>query len=442
MDILQNNKHGTFLQSLLSIDFWSKNLLLLYIFTMPFVSAFAFSGTISLPLIFAVVLFMIMGVEIVLSGKFPRGFIGFDVVILFIFLFFVLLSFGINGLGNTLSLNHTIAYISTFSLFYVTIKFTFFCIKDKDLLFKRVIQFITYTTIISAIYANAEFISSNFFDVDLNDYVLRPSAAEESYKPTVLAFFYRARGFATESGHFTFMMELFSPLAVYFMYFSGFCKWHPSIKALLSVIIVFCFLFAVSSASFVIIPLAVFLASLIHMKRIFFYIKRQTFKFFAVSGIVAVIIILFNYFFSFYALILLSISDKLDSNSFEDRQQRVNFFYDKFSHFDLIKKIIGVSPAGFDIMGFDESKAILSLYYSITFEIGLLGLFLILLLFIYFFFHALNIKKTIGFFLLISIISGIFHYYFIANFWYPWFWFIAAFTILCSKHSYYSEFRA
>ena len=74
-----------------------------------------------------------MGIEIIKSGKFPNNFIGFDLMILFIFLFFVLFSFAINGLGNVLSLNHTIAYISTFLLFYVSIKFTLFNIEDNSI---------------------------------------------------------------------------------------------------------------------------------------------------------------------------------------------------------------------------------------------------------------------------------------------------------------------
>ncbi len=49
MDILQNNKPRAGLQRGLTIEYTSYILLLLYIFTMPFVSAFAFTGTISLP---------------------------------------------------------------------------------------------------------------------------------------------------------------------------------------------------------------------------------------------------------------------------------------------------------------------------------------------------------------------------------------------------------
>jgi len=433
MDILQNKKFQTKLQSWLSIDHWSNILLLLYIFTMPFVSAFAFTNIISLPLIFAVILFMLMSIRIIRAGKLPGGFIGFDLVIIFLFLFLTIFSYAINGWGNSKSLNHTIAYLATFLFFYVSIKYTLFNIQDSNLIFKRVLQFITYTTIISAVYANAEFISSNLFSLNLNEYIPRPNEEQAYYDAMVLGLFYRARGFTAESGHFTFMMELFSPLAIYYMYFSGFCKWRKLLKAFTIFVIICSFIFAVSTASFVIVPVAVFLACLIHIKRIFIYLKKQTAKFLFTTLTVSVIVFLFNYFFSVYSLIVLSIIDKMN-NGYDYRQENINFFFNKFFQLDIIKQIIGTGPAGVLILGYDQSTAILNLYYSISFELGFFGFLLFILFLLYLIFHVIKIKSKIGFFLLISLMSGMMHYYFISNFWYPWFWFIAAFSIFCSKN--------
>lgn len=432
MDILQNNKPRAKLQSWLSIDYWSNILLLLYIFSMPLVSAFAFTNIISFSLIFAVLLFMLMGIAILKAGKLPIGFFGFDLVITFLFLFLVIFSYSINGWGNSKSFNHTIAYIATFLLFYVSIKYTLFNIQDHNRVFKRVLQFMTYTTIISAVYANIEFISGNFFNLNLNDYIPRPNEEQAYYDAMVLGLFYRARGFAAESGHFTFMMELFSPLTIYYMYFSDFCKWSKLIKTLTIFVIVCSFIFAVSTASFVIIPVAVFLASLIHIKRIFIYIKKHTTKFIFTTAIFSLIVFVFNYFFSVYALIILSISEKVD-NGLDYRQENINFFFSKFFRLDIIKQIIGTGPAGVLILGYDQSTAILNLYYSISFELGFFGFLLFILFLLYLIFHVIKIKSKIGFFLLISLMSGMMHYYFIANFWYPWFWFIAAFGIFYSK---------
>jgi len=402
---------------------------------MPFVSAFAFTGTISWPLIFAVFLFLIMGAKIIQRGALPPHFLGFDLVIIFFFLFIVVFSYFINGWGNSKSLNHTVAYLSTFLLFYVAIKFSFFSAPDKNLLLKRILQFITYTTILSALYGNVEFISSNVFGLNLNDYIPRPSEVEAWYDATVLGLFYRARGFAPESGHYTFMMELFAPLAIYYLYFTGLCKWYKFLKALSIIIIVLSFIFAVSTASFIIVPLAFICASVFYAKKIYLYIKRFLRKFVVATILISTIVILLNHFLSFYTLILLSITSKLDSTSFDEREVKIDFFYSNFSRFGPIKKIFGAGPAGYNILGFDESNSILSLYHNITFEMGFLGIFLILSFFFYLILSALKIKDKIGFFLLASLLSGIFHFYFIANFWYPWFWFIAAFVIFCSKQN-------
>ena len=432
MDVLQNNKPATHLQGWLNLSHWGNNLLLLYIITMPFVSAFAFTNIISLPLIFAVFLLALMIIETLRNGKLPKGFAGFDLIIVCLFLFLDIFSYAVNGWGVVKSLNHTVAYLATFFLFYIPVKFTLFNAKDNAQLFKKVLQFVTYTTIISALYANVEFISSNVFRINLNDYIPRPSEEQAYYDATVLGIFYRARGFTAESGHFTFMMELFSPVAIYYMYFSGFCKWWKLSKAFIIFTIICSFIFAVSTASFVIVPIAVFLAGMLRMKTIFIYLKKRTAKFLFTSAIVAAIVFLFNYFLSVYALILLSINDKMN-NGYDYRQQNINFFFTKFFRLDVIKQLIGAGPAGVLILGYDQSTAILNLYYSIAFELGFLGFFLLLALLFYVTIKIIKINSSISFFLLISFFSGAMHYYFIANFWYPWFWFIMVFAIFCSK---------
>ena len=203
-------------------------------------------------------------------------------------------------------------------------------------------------------------------------------------------------------------------------------------RAVLVFLIVCSFIFAVSTASFVIIPLAVAFASIIYIKSILRYIKKKTARFLYTTAIVSVIVLLINYFFSVYALILLSITSKLN-NGYDYRQANIDFFFNKFFQFDIIKQFTGTGPAGVIILGYDQSTAILNLYYSIPFELGYLGLFFLLFLFGYFIWNAVRIKNKIGFFLLISLVSGMMHYYFISNFWYPWFWFVAAFAIFCNK---------
>jgi hypothetical protein len=433
MDILQNNKPGAKLQNRLGLDYWSNLILLLYILTMPFVSAFAFTGTISLPLIFAVFLFILMIVKIIRSGKLPEGFLGFDLVIIFLFLFFVLFSFGINGWGNSKSLNHTVAYLSTFLLFYITVKFTFFNASDKNLLLKRVLQFITYTTIISALYGNVEFISSNVFGVNLNDYIPRPTEVEKFYNPSVLGLYYRARGFAPESGVYTQLLELFGPLTIYYLFFSKYCKWFKVFKILSAISIIFSIIFAASSATFIALPLSILFSLLVYIKHVVRFLAKKRWLFYFKSLCVVSAILIVNSYLSIYSSILLSITQKMDSSSLDQRQDKINFFFAQFSKFSFVNKLSGAGPAGSDVLGFEDSGTIISLYYNITFELGIIGLFLLLSFMGYLFLQNLSIKSKIGFFLMVSLISGITHYYVVHNFWVPWFWFIGAFIVFYKK---------
>lgn len=434
MDVLQNNKRRSRLQKLLILDNWIALFLTLYLLTIPFVSAFAFTQIVSFPLIFSSILFCLMVIKFLKTLRMPAGFMGFDIIIIILLLFLVITSFIINGWGNAKSVNHTIAYLSTFLLFYVSLKFSFFDAKDKSKLFKKVLALITYITIISAIFANLEFTLSNLFNINLNDYIPRPTEAEAFYNATVLGIFYRARGFAPESGHFAFMLELLSPLTIYHLYFSGFCNWNKFMKAGIVVLMVFSIIFTVSTASFIIIPIAFVLALVIYFKSFLNYIKKNTAKFLLSTGIVTVLFVLFNYFFSFYTLFILSITDKLDSTSFDDRQGRIDFFYERFFHLDLVHKLIGTGPSGYTLLGFDETNTILSLYYSVTFELGYLGIFLFSMYLLYVLWNTLRIKSKIRFFLLVSVLSGIMHYNFIENFWYPWFWTVAAFAVFCNTY--------
>ncbi|HXT82929.1 MAG TPA: hypothetical protein VN704_01035 [Verrucomicrobiae bacterium] len=367
------------------------------------------------------------------SRKLPPGFLGFDILIILFFLFFNIVSFVINGWGIAISFNHTVAYLSTFLLFYITIKFTLFNISDKNLLFKRILQFISYTTIISALYGNVEFISSNVFGVNLNDYIPRPAQYSDPYTPVVLSLFYRSRGFAYESGVYTQMLELFAPLTIYYLFFSRFCKWTKSLKIFLSITLFLSFVFAASSATFVALPIAVFITCCFYIKRIYYFLRHRSFFYYLKGIIVLIIIYIINNYLSLYSSILLSLTEKMNSYSMYDRQNRIDFFNSTFSKFTPLKKMIGQGPAATDIIGVDGWHVVVSLYYNVTFELGFIGLFLLVFLFGYISFYTLSIKSKIGFFLNIAVISGIIHYYVVHDFWVPWVWFIAVFSIFFKK---------
>ncbi len=433
MDLLQTNKAGWGISGKKGLDYWSNLLLLLYILTMPFVSAFAYTDIITMPLVLAIFLFMVMMAKILQTGKLPEGFFGLDLVIVGLFIFLAVFSFVINGLGYSKALNHTAAYVMTLVLFYVAIKCTFFGAPDKDQLLIRILRFTTYTVIISAVYGNIEFVSANVFGLNLNNYVPRPTESEAFYNPTVLALFYRARGFATESGVYTQMLELLCPLSIYYMFYSGWCKWPRVVKILCTLSMVFSMIFAASTATFVILPIAIVLASLFYVRKIYQSLAKKSRAFHLRAVLIVLAIVIANSFLSLYETIFLSISEKLDSNSYYDRQDRIRFFFDQFHRFSWVNKLVGSGPGGSIVMGFRDTGSIISLFYNVTFELGLIGLFLLMCFIAYTLYHNIRIRTRIGWFLMVSLISGIIHYLAVNNYYMPWFWFVAAFTVFYSK---------
>jgi len=435
MDLLQNNQFNIESGSDKKMRILNQKIFFAFVLTMPFTSGFAITGTISMPLIFAVILFLTMCFHFLFIRNISKDFLGFDIFIMAFFLLVVIFSFIINGLGSTKSLNHTIAYLSSFLLFYVTIKFHLFEMKNKEKAVKKILSLLTITTLGTAIFANIEFISDNLFGFNLNDYIPRPTTEEMFYQAGVIDLFHRSRGFASESGGMAFMMELFTPLVIYYFYFSDLCTWNKWIKRVSIFFIVMSFLFAASTASFLIIPASFMFSSLFFLKKVIRYLKFRLTKVMIFTVLGSLLLVVLNYLFSILFFIILSVSDKFDSVSFDDRKDRIDFFYEQSKHFNIINKIIGAGPAGYQLLGFDDSKSIISLYYNTIFEIGYLGFFLLMLLFIYVLIQTLRIRDTIGYFLLVSIIAGMMHYYISQSYWTPWFWFVMVFALFYYNYS-------
>ena len=435
MDLLQSNQLNIESVSDKKIRALNKKLFFAFILTMPFTSGFAITDTISMPLILAVILFLTMCYHFLFIRNASNDFLGFDIFIVALFLLVVVFSFFINGFESLKSLNHTIAYLSSFLLFYVTIKFHLFEIKNKREAIKKVLYLLTITTLATAIFVNVEFISDNLFGFNLNDYIPRPTAEEMFYQAGVIDLFHRSRGFASESGGMAFMMELFTPLVIYYFYFSDLCTWNKWIKRVLMFFIIMSFLFAASTASFLIIPASFIISSFFFIKKVIRFLKSKLTKVLIFTVLGSMLLVVLNYLFSILFFIILSVSDKFDSVSFDDRKDRIDFFYEQSKHFNIINKIIGTGPAGYQLLGFDDSKSIISLYYNTVFEIGYLGFFLLILLFIYILFQTLRIRDAIGYFLFVSIIAGMMHFYISQCYWTPWFWFVVVFALFYYNYS-------
>lgn len=433
MDLLQSDKYRQQLQADVKVRSIGERILLVYIFFLPFLSAFALTPIFSIPFLISILLFGWMFLSVLIQQRLPKGFFGLDIFFVCWILLIVLISYLFNGRGSDKSLNHAIAYTSTFLLFYIPVKFILFNSLYPQLLFRQALKVLTITVLISAVYAISEFIFNNFLGIDLNNYIYRPPEGVRMFDATVLALFARSRGFAVESGHFTFMMEMFSPLVVFYLYFSGYCKWNRVFKLFSVLAIILSFIVAFSTASFVIVPIAIALSAVLYLKSILRFVQSHFIKITFALAAIAFVLIILNSFVPVFELIIQSVKGKLGGGGYDYRRNNIDFFFTSFSNFPVAAKLIGIGPAGTLLLGFGTSHAILNLYFSLAFEIGILGLFCVLLLILYCLLHITRLNPPLGFWVTISVLAGLMHYYFIANYYYPWFWFLLVFIVYCSK---------
>lgn len=436
MDLLQAHQYRKRIQAKAGIEYLIEKTFLAFVITMPFLSAFSITAIVSIPFLLAMLLFGFMCLHLIACKKFPGQFIGLDIFFVFCFLLVVLVSYLVNGRGNGKSMNHTAAYISSILIFYVAVKFAFFCNQRSERIFRKTLQYLTVTVLVSAGYAIVEFVLNNFFNFNINDYIPRPAGAVKEYDASVLALFTRSRGFAIESGHFTFMMEMFAPLTIYFMFYSGFCHWSRFFKMVALVAIILSFLTAFSTATFILMPVAIFAASLTYLRSASLYVQKHFLKFFSSLLLIGLIVFVINFFIPIFDLIWLSIEQKLTDGGYGYRESNLNFFWTTFAHFDLSKQLIGAGPAGTVILGYGDSYAILNLFYSVTFELGFLGVTCLLSIIIYALLHVFKLPVILGYLCLIGLLTGTMHYYFIANYYYPWYWFLLVFIIFSANKSF------
>ena len=399
----------------------------LFLFFTPFTSAFAISGTINLPIISASILFALNIARFFANNKFNKNFIGLETISIVVLLIFVLFSFIINGVKYPFSLNHTLAYYSSFILFFLSPLFyliNYCTITDFN---KNVLKYIVITVLVSAIFSLLEFSLTNIFSITVTDYI--PRANVKDYDPFIVGFLIRSRGFAEESGHYGFMIEIFLPLCIYYMYSSEICTWKKAFKFFVVVCIILSIITSFSVASFLIIPTGVLFALLFNINATLHFIKNYYKRISVIILCLVVVWQLINIYIPINEIISITISEKFDSFSYVDRATRTEFFFKTFQNLPLTNIILGAGPSGFKILGYDDSFSFLSLYQTITFEVGLIGLLCLLFFLLSTFRKIYLIQNNFRTYLLISFYCGISHYTSILNYWYPWFWIMCAFAI-------------
>ena len=408
-----------------------KYLLYTYIISMPFTSAFCISNSLSWPLIIGsvctlfILLILFFKKKVSISRKKPF-------IALIIFLFIILISFFINDiLFHPISfifdktVNHLFAYLASFINFYICTSILLNLNKDQ-ISPQSISKLITWVLLFSCIFAIIEFVAKNIFSIDFDSIIPHPSV--EKMNALALSDIFksiRARGLAEEPGHFAFMIDLFLPVSIYYLYFSNICNLSKSLKAIIIAIFIITIIITFSTAAFFALPVGLFIS--------FGYFRKHLVSY--LSKIIIFGIILFSSAFildSYFPIITqlaIDIDQKAsNSGSMDDRSLRSYLFKTNYKNAPLLNKVIGYGPSGYLRAGLEaNTESFLVLYQTFIFESGIIGIIFFIIYLLTIFSIIKEIIFPLSFFLFFSFILGIIHYFFISNYWYPWYWFICSY---------------
>lgn len=403
-----------------------------YILSLPFIFAMSFAeGKITFSILLSVVMSFVLIISLVKKGKIYIS----KNLLLYVFPSFLFLLYLFFNLLITLSfeiasISHFFSYVFTIVLFFVT-PMCFYHYYREKICIKRVFYFVYLMTFFSAVYACLQFGFKNWFHFDLDIFLHWPSS--EISGATFLGVFYRAKGFAPEAGHFAFFLECFIPLIYYYLFVSKFCTLNFVTKVITFFITLVSFLFTVSAAAFVIVPVAIFISCLLNFNIFYNYTRKYFFLSLIVIGVVLSVVFILKDILPIYDMVFTSTFDKLDSVSSADRLSRMNLFGELTKRADVLTLLFGYGPAATTKLGYGDTTIVL-LYPLLIVELGIVGSLFFIFVLGSFLLKMFCIKSKVKFFICISFFSLIFHYVFIANYWYPFIWFLGILIFICFEN--------
>ena len=345
---------------------------------MPFTSAFCISSSLSWPLLWGsistafILLYLLTGKKIHSPNIKSLYFI-------ILFLLNIALSFFINDILNPpdslvfgKTVNHLFAYFASFINFYVT-TFLLFNLNSEAVSPYQITKIITLVLFFSCVFAIIEFIAKNIFSIDFDQIV--PHPAVEKMNALALGDIFRsirARGLAEEPGHFAFMINLFLPLSIYYLFFSELCRFPKWAKTTIVSTFIIALILTFSTAAFVVLPISLFLS--------FIFFRNYLIKHLVKILIGASLLILFALVLNTYVPIITQLALDIDqktsnSDSMDDRTTRAELFQTYFKNAPILNKFIGYGPSGYLKAGLEaDTDSFLVLYQTFLFETGIFGM--------------------------------------------------------------------
>jgi hypothetical protein len=305
------------------------------------------------------------------------------------------------------SLNHWFLWTFPFFSYYFVFKNELFQLFTLNEIKDKIFKYITYVTIFACSFSVLEFCCVNFLKIDLN---FIPRGAVNEYAP-IDAGFVRSRSFVEESGHFSFFIEIFGPLSVFWIN----NNLKPPIKFLATAIIVLGLMATMSGVGLLL--LVVYILMLFD-----FYLLRKKSSPTVKAKVILYFFILFPLVFvlfqDFFSIIWDLIAIKMSSDNYS--------YIDRLGRFAAIDKLsglaylVGYGPAAFSTLNTDS---FISLYLGILMNTGVIGITLFTL-FCFSKYRSIKKIKDIDcrFALKSSFLFACFHLAFIDIIYVPWFW--------------------
>jgi hypothetical protein len=403
----------------------------LYIVTLPFSFAFSFfGGRVTLSILTALCMLAVLLMHMLVRQLyFTKRFLKYLAPV-FIFCVYVVCDFVIAGAYYVKSAVHSFSYIAAVCFFFlIPILYGYYF---KNLIKKRVVfNCLLGMVLFSSVYTVMQFILFNWYQINLDEFVYWP--AVDIIDTKFLGKFYRAKGFAAEPAHFAFFLECFIPLIFYYLFVEKEIRLSPTIKTIIFSIIIISLLFTVSSAAFVVLPLAITVTFLLNFQYIGKLKIILNWRLLILIVIISFAIYWLNDILPIYDMVFTSSVDKLDSSSSEDRLARLAVVTKLYNEGNILTFLFGHGSAATMVLGLDEFSTIVLLYPLLFTELGVFGLILFVVMIVNFFLAAKNLEKRLAFFYQMSLLCLVFHYFFISNYWYPYIWFLGVLPFIIPK---------
>ena len=320
----------------------------LILLLLPFSSALALNNVLTLSFGFACVLLGCIIFSRV--AKVPYTPHSSDGVLFFMA---VMLLFGFLAFSNhPKCLNHLLMWTIPPLVFYFSLRRALFTCFTLNEIKEKVLAFIFITTTFTAAFAIFEFIGKNFLGMDIDSWL--PRAAVETMDDTAMDRV-RARAFSEEPGQFSFFLEAFSPLSLYWVH----SKYKKKVITILYGFLLFCSLLVSFSA-------AGFALSIVGLLLFFlFFTKENKYSTIKLFIMLIILIVLFGDYLDLFFSIITS---KLDgtNTSFVDRENR----FSALEKIGGINMLIGYGPGSFYTLDIDSY---ISLYLGIFMNLGFVG---------------------------------------------------------------------